>query len=126
MIKTILLVALLSPIISHADDSWKNPDFAIQVRLYRGYPPVESFTALQDLGKILVEETGNGFVMRSVVDRDDVHPGATFCIQVDPRTGSAKKELTRIIDTISQLKPEGQFVDFNVENPSSCLSKYFP
>lgn len=123
----ILSLALLSPFISHADNiSWKNPEYAIQVRLYRGYPPADSFTALHDLGKILVQETGKGFIVRSIVDRDDVHPGATFCIQVDPRTGSAKEELTRITNTISALKPDGQFIEFEVTNPSPCLSKYFP
>ena len=106
--------------------SWKDPNLAIQVSLYRGYPPAESFTALNDLSQILVQNTAKGFVVRSVVDRNDVHPGATFCMQVHPGLYDAKEVHAKILSSIQSLKPEGQFVEFYVESPSACLNQYFP
>lgn len=128
--KKYLLVTLLATCGTFADGSaspsWKNPELAIQVNLYRGYPPAESFTALNDLGQILVQNTAKGFVVRSVVDRNDVHPGATFCMQVHPGLYNAKEIHAQILSSIHALKPEGQFVEFYIESPSSCVSKYFP
>lgn len=120
------LLAACNAFAGSAQQSWKDPNLAIQVNLYRGYPPAESFTALTDLGQILVQNTAKGFIVRSVVDRNDVHPGATFCMQVHPGLYNAKEIHAQILTSIQALKPEGQFVEFYVESPSSCLSKYFP
>lgn len=109
-----------------APPSWKEPNLAIHVSLYRGYPPVESFAALNDLGQILIQNTAKGFIVRSVIDRNDVHPGATFCMQVHPGLFDAKEVHAKILSSIQALKPEGQFVEFFIESPSTCLNEYFP
>lgn len=126
LILTTLLATCSALADGSAPTSWKDPNLAIQVSLYRGYPSAESFTALNDLAQILVQNTAKGFIVRSVVNRNDVHVGATFCMQVHPGLYNAKETHSQILSSIQALKPDGQFVEFNVESPSSCVSKYFP
>ena len=103
-------------------DAPKLEEWTIKVRMYRGYPPGE-FKALNELAVIVANETSKGFLNKTVINRDDVHPGATFCLLVDPRVHTAKEERARILDEIRALKPDGQFVEFSVASPSDCALK---
>ena len=99
-------------------DNW-----TIKVRLYRGYPPLP-FEALNKIGVMVVEETSKGFLKKSVVYRDNWHPGSTFCMYVDPKLGNAEKVRDDILRRLGELHPRGQFLEFQVENPSNCMKKF--
>lgn len=99
--------------------NWVNPDYAVQVRMYRG-GFVGQFKELDRLGELIMEETSRGYIVFSQIYREDFHQGATVCFQIDPRVLTVAMQKSRIVEQISTLKPEGEFVQFEVESPSHC------
>lgn len=99
--------------------SWVNPDYAVQVRMYRG-GLVGPFKELDRLGELIMEETSRGYIIFSQIYREDFHQGVTACFQIDPRVLTVAMQKSRIVEQLSALRPEGEFVQFEVESPSHC------
>ena len=110
-----LLTLSLTPAFASESSQW-----AIEVKLYR-ITPSETFKALDTLGSVILDETSNGFIQRSVVVREGFHRGITACLLIDSRLGSATEERDRIVSDIQNIDPGAGAITFTVNNPSSCM-----
>lgn len=120
----LIMLVLVSSHFVFAEDNANSEieNYSIKVRLYRGSPEADSFTALFDLSKIVAMETAKGFIKRTLILRDDFHVGATYCLYIDKDLYDATEQLERIKGLVSSLSPEGQFLDYQVTHPSDCLT----
>ncbi|MGE0174350.1 MAG: hypothetical protein AB7T49_16260 [Oligoflexales bacterium] len=100
----------------------RSGDWAIMVTAYQ-ISPNEDSTVLEELGSLVVRETANGFLSKTIITKDGFHEGATFCILVNKNLGNSEDERNRILTEITELQETAQIDDFNVTHPADCFAE---
>jgi hypothetical protein len=115
------LVITIMPIFSAFSEypTRNDPQMTVRVRLYQN-GLVGEYAPLDELGKIIAQETSMGLILFSQIYREDLHQGVTVCFLVDPRMITSMGHRIRIVDRIAEIDPDHQFNQFEIQTPSDC------